>query len=162
MNKKQAIRANQRGMVLVMALILLLVVTILGVAAVRMSVLNTQTAGNNTYSAFVFQGAESALDRSSSDLFNIRAAALNREGSVAVPASYFNPSEKVTNGATLDLSGSVSYQGTTDTLRPSSASSNINDARFEYQVFRVNGVSRLTSTSARATHTEGLSVPIPR
>lgn len=157
MNNKQSTLVNhQQGMVLVMALILLLIVTVLGVSAVRMSSLNTQTAGNSMYSTLVFQGAESALGRSGSDLFNIRAAALSR-GSVDVPASYFNPVETVTNGVTLNSSATVAFQGVMETLPPNGVA---NDIKFKYQVFQVNGTSRLNATSARDNHTEGLAIPI--
>ncbi|MEB8433834.1 PilX N-terminal domain-containing pilus assembly protein [Cocleimonas sp. KMM 6892] len=147
---------QQKGIALVMALILLLIITVLGVSAARMTGMNTQTAGNSMYSALVFQGAESALGRSGSDLFNIREAALTR-GNVTVPASYFNPVETVTSGVTLDSSATVSYQGVTDTLPPNGLG---NDARFNYQVFQINGASSLNATSARDNHTEGLAIPI--
>ena len=48
---------RQQGVALVMALIMLLVITILGVSAVRMSSLDTQVAGNSMYSSLVFQGS---------------------------------------------------------------------------------------------------------
>ncbi len=149
--------SKQQGMVLIMALILLLVITILGVSAVRMSGLDTQVAGNSIYSSLVFQGAESALGRASSDWYNIVESSKDREETHVVPDSYFNPVETVTGGVTLDSSATIVYQDKSDPFRNNIA----NDSGFEFLVFQINGRSRLAATAARDSHTEGVAAQIP-
>ncbi len=150
---------QQQGMVLVMALILLLVITILGVSAVRMSGLDTQAAGNSMYSALVFQGAESALGRAStnSGLYNIFKSVKDRNETFNVPDIYFDPDETVTGGVKLDSSATIVYQGNSGPLDSGIA----NDSEFEYQVLQVNGRSRLAATAARDSHTEGVAAQKP-
>ena len=146
--------SRQKGMVLVMALIMLLVITIIGVSAVRMSGLDTQVAGNSIYSSLVFQGAESALGRASRDDFSITKALLEKDKIFKVPASYFTPYEKITAGITLDSSATMLYQGDMDSPPLNDIA---NDSEFQYMVIQVTGTSRLDVTSARADHLEGIA-----
>lgn len=55
--------ANQSGAVLVMSLVILLVLTIIGVAAMRTSSLEERMAGNIQEATHAFQAAESGLNR---------------------------------------------------------------------------------------------------
>lgn len=54
-------RANQRGVVLVVALIMLLVITLLGVSAMQVTSLEERMAGNVRDRNLAFQSAEAAL-----------------------------------------------------------------------------------------------------
>lgn len=157
---KQSIKKRQHGMALVMALIMLLVITILGVSAARMSNFDTQVAGNSIYSIMVFQGAESALGRSvsSKDWSNLPAAAA-AAGPVAVPAAYFTPVETVTGGGILNSSGEIEFEGI---LNGPVFNGVANSSDFNYQVFRVSGMSNLAATAARDRHTEGRAAQIPK
>ncbi len=56
--------ANQSGAALVMSLVILLVLTIIGVAAMRTSALEERMAGNIQEATHAFQAAESGLNRS--------------------------------------------------------------------------------------------------
>ena len=150
--------SKQKGIALVMALIMLLVITILGVTAARLSGLDTQVAGNSMYSSLVFQGAESALTRASSDYFTIEKSVKDRNGIVDVPVSYFNPIETVTAGVELDSSATMQYQGSIETPPLNGTA---NDSEFEYQVVQVNGISSLAATAARDIHMEGIAVQKP-
>ncbi|GAA0410869.1 hypothetical protein GCM10009133_19200 [Cocleimonas flava] len=158
---KMTMQKHQKGIALIMALIMLLVITILGVSAVKMSTLDTQVAGNSIYSALVFQGAESALGKvmSESDLSNVDTAASTRTAVINVPDDYFNPAETVSAGATLNSRATVAFDGVLD----SPVLNNVaNSSEFQYQVFRVVAESRLTSSSAKDTHTDGRAVQIPK
>lgn len=160
MNNKYNLSKQQNGMALVLALIMLLLVTVLGVSAMRMSHLDTQVAGNSIYSALVFQGAESALGKtvSETDLNNLSASAADRNAEINVPDAYFNPAEIVTGGATLNAKATVSFDGILD----SPVLNNVaNSTNFKYQVFRITAESNLTSTSARDRHTDGRAIQIP-
>lgn len=148
-------KQKQQGVVLFMALIMLLLITIIGLASVRMSSQDTLISGNSMFSLMVFQGAESALGKavSENDLYNIKEAAAN--GTTTVPASYFAPTETVNGGGQLissveievEVKGASSPFGST----PNSTSTKTG-------TFRTTAESRLNATSARAKHTEGISV----
>lgn len=148
---------QQKGIALVMALIMLLVITILGVSAVRMAGLDTQVAGNSIYSSMVFQGAESALSRASSDFFTIEQSVRSRNETIEVPESYFNPIETVNGGATLKSSATIKFQGGIDTPPVNGVA---NDSEFKYQVVQINAMSSLAATAAKDNHLEGIAIPI--
>lgn len=159
--KMQIVKNKQKGMVLVMALIMLLIITIIGVSAARMSSNDTQVAGNSIYSVLVFQGAESALGRSASakDWSVIKLAAEDlTSAAVAVPDTYFD-AEKVMGNATLESSGTVQFE---TILNGPVINSIANSSEFDYQVFRVTGESKLAATAARDQHTEGRAAQIPK
>ena len=159
-NKKKSIH-HQQGVALVMALIMLLLITVLGVSTVRMSSMDTQVAGNSMFSILVFQGAESALGRSASskDWSVIELAAVSpTSAAVNVPADYFD-AETVMGNATLNSSGTVQFEGI---LNGPVISSVANSTEFNYQVFRVAGQSELAATAARDWHTEGRAAQIPK
>ena len=158
----RGLQHKQQGIALVMALIMLLVITVLGVSSVRMSNLDTQVSGNSMYSSMVFQGAESALGKVvlDTDWSNISLAATARGVVKTVPANYFNPAETVTAGATLDSTASITFEGV---VPPQSAlmNSTANSTLFTYQVFSISAQSRLATTSASDIHTEGRAAQIP-
>lgn len=158
---KRLVKHKQQGMALVMALIMLLVITILGVSAARMSSNDTQISGNSIYSVLVFQGAESALGRSASskDWSVIKLAAEDlTSAAVAVPDTYFD-AEKVMGNGTLESSGTVQFEGI---LNGPVINGVANSSDFDYQVFRVTGESKLVATAARDRHTEGRAAQIPK
>jgi len=151
---------KQQGVVLVLALIMLLLVTIIGVSAVRMSNFDTQVAGNSMFKQLVFQGAESALGRSvsNSNLYNIVQASNRAVGEVQIEASNF-PAETVVGGGQLNSSGKVVYQTNID-IPPYSNVAYSSDT--SYQIFQFIGQSNLATTAATDRHTEGRAVPIPK
>lgn len=65
---KVYLQKKQRGAVLIIALIMLLILTILGVAVMESSVIEERMAGNNMTSARVFQMAELALREAEADI----------------------------------------------------------------------------------------------
>lgn len=148
---------KQQGVALVMALIMLLLVTILGVSAVRMSSIDTQVAGNTILSMLVFQGAESAIGKSVTQE-NLIAPATNKN----VASTITNPSlagETVTKGAVMNSAAIVKYD-----KRLSSPQVNFvaNSTDWDYQVFKFTANSSINATGVRDQHIEGIGVPIPQ
>lgn len=163
-NMKQIItKHHQQGIALVMALIMLLLITVLGVSAARMSGLDTQVAGNSMYSMMVFQGAESALGRAISADSTTRKwyylkEASDRSGKEQVDTTNF-PDELVTGGAKLDSEITVEYE----TILNGPVFNNVaNSSDFKYQVFRYSADTKLLSTAARDKHIEGRAVQMPK
>jgi len=64
----QATRGDQRGMALVFALIVLLILTILGVSALRTSSLEQLMSGNTQEQTRAFEAADSGLSRALNDI----------------------------------------------------------------------------------------------
>ena len=151
-------KSRQQGVALIMALIMLLVITVLGVSSVRMSNIDTQISGNSMYASMVFQGAESALGRAKADLFNTVSAAKFRGTTIdATSNPNLSTVEVVMEGATLESSGSVVFQRALEEGE-GPLNNSADDTEFKYQAFQVNGSSRLTATSARDAHTEGVVI----
>ncbi len=145
---------QQQGMALVISMILLLIITLLGVSAARMSSNDIQVAGNTIFSGLVYQGAESALGKvaSDQDLFNVRLAAINVGVVNPVDAAHYFPAETVTGGAVLQQQATITLENNNVQNLPFPFP---NSSLFTYKVFRTAAQSSLRSTAARASHTEG-------
>lgn len=147
---------KQQGMVLVVALIMLLLITILGVSAVNRSGISTQVAGNSMFSMLVYQGAESALAKSVAGgaEINIKQASKLRPNSQTVKLA----AEKIQKGGSITLQSTVTY--ITDIKCPV-----INGIAYSStvvcEVYQTDAQARLQSTSARARHMEGRAIPKP-
>jgi hypothetical protein len=157
------VKHHQHGVALVMALIMLLLITVLGVSAVRMSGFDTQVAGNSLYSMMVFQGAESALGRSISADSTTRKwyylkEASDRLGQQQVDTTSF-PDEVVTGGGKLDSEITVEYESI---LNGPVFNNVANSSEFKYQVFRYSANSKLPSTAAGDRHSEGRAAQMPQ
>lgn len=145
---------QQQGMALVISMILLLLITLLGVSAARMSTNDVQVAGNSIISGLVYQGTESALGKvaSDQDLFNVRLASANLGVPNGVDAAHYFPAETVTGGVALNQEATITLENNNVKNLPFPFP---NSSLFTYKVFRTTATSSLRLTSARATHTEG-------
>lgn len=151
-NKKMIIK-KQSGVALLMSLVMLLLITAIGVSAVKISVLDTSIAGNSMFSSLVFQGAESSLNRSA-DLFNIKQSAEDRTSTINV---IYND-ETIVGGGKLNSKGYVKYEGI---LEGPQINGVANSTEFNYQIFQINAETKLEATSAKAIHTEGRVIKAP-
>lgn len=155
---------NQQGVALLMALIMLLVITILGVSAVRMSSNDTQISGNSIYSMMVFQGAESALgraistDQTTKKWFYLQEAANDRSGKETVDTTSF-PDELVTGGEKLDSGITVEYE---NILNGPVFNNVANSSLFKYQVFKYTADTKVQATAAQDRHSEGRAAQMPQ
>ena len=141
---------KQQGVVLIVALIMLLAITIIGVSAVKRSSMGTQVAGNSMYSMLVYQGAESGIARSMTGGAeqNIQAAAIASPHDI----SALLPDEEVTGGRTMVSNGAVTSVGDFDCPIVSGMASSTS---IKCDVYEVNVDTNLTATAANARHTEG-------
>ena len=159
MQKIKTVRMQkQKGIALVMALIMLLLITVIGVASVRMTSADTQVSGNSMFSLMVYQGAESALGKvaSNSDYSNILSAASTRASPFLLSENYFNdPAPELVNGAELTSKAQIAY----DRKIEGSLYGDIpNSTAAKYQIFRTTAESRLKATAAKAIHVEGIAI----
>ena len=147
---------KQQGVVLIVALIMLLVITIIGVSAVSRSSIGTQVAGNSMYSMLVYQGAESAIARSmtGTNQKNIKAAAIASPLDISTQL----PAEAVTGGGTMVSRGTVSAIGKFDCPIVSGMASS---SSIKCNMFEVDIQTNLAATAANAKHAEGRAIYLP-
>lgn len=154
---------KQRGVVLLWALAILLVLTVLSVSSVKLANINTQIAGNSIASMMVFQGVESTLSRTA-NMNYINQAALNTPGrNKEVPAADL-PNEAVTGGS-LSSSASVGYIGYSACPAVAgvamSTSASASSGGVTCQIYQIDAQSRLKGTGAKAEHVLGVAVYVP-
>jgi len=142
---------KQQGVVLIVALIMLLAITIIGVSVVKRSSMGTQVAGNSMYSMLVYQGAESGIARSMTGGAekNIKMAAESSPSPYDISTQL--PDEKVTSGRTMVSNGTVTSIGKFDCPIVSGMA---NSTSMKCYVYEVNVDTNLAATAANATHTE--------
>jgi len=146
---------KQQGVVMIVALIMLLLITILGVSAVNISRDKTQVAGNSMFSTFVYLGAESTLARSASisSEKHIVDAAASGKALYSIPASAINDSNELINNTT--------NMASTSTIAPIAGifecppiNNSISSTVFKCRIFEITAQTNITATSATATHIE--------
>lgn len=154
---------HQKGVVLLWAVVFLMVITIVGLSAIRMSGIDTQISGNSVTSMLAFQGAESALGRTAPDkdtLYNIDQASLtaNLDIGYDVVAADFFPPEPVSGGGQIISSARVQAEDK-EIICP--ATTVATSSGIKCNVFRVDAKSVLQGTGAKANHTVGLAIYAP-
>jgi len=143
---------KQRGMTLVIAMIMLLVITGVGVSAVRLSNTETMASANNMLNMLVYQGAESTLIRTAKfdDLYDIEKAL---PGAVRDVEAGDLPDETILDGkGVLASDASVTVL---DGNQCPIADSFINSEGFPCVTFQKRATSK--TFGATATHVEGVA-----
>ena len=149
---------KQRGAVLLMAMIFLIVITIIGVSAVNSSSVKTQVAGNNISSMLVYNGAESALAKSANhvDQKNLMAALPPyAPNTFPVPVTYL-PDENVGKGILTSTAG-VKFLGVGLPCPIGGAGMAISSV-MTCKVWVLNAESRLQATNAKDNHLLGIAI----
>lgn len=131
---------KQQGVVLIWAVIFLIVVTILGLGAIKMSGIDTQIAGNSTQTMLAYQNAESGLAKSAK-YKNIDQAAKNGGAPYAVPAADLQPSQRA----------SVQFEASNQGCPRNIA----NSSKFRCAIFRIKAEANAPGTISKATHSLG-------
>ena len=157
---------KQKGAVMLIAIIFLLVITIVGISAVNSSGVKTQIAGNSMFTMLVYHGAESAISKSASDedLRNLRDAIDPTKTAPFPVASADLPSEELASGGTLTSSSAISYLGKSGSCPETSglaASTGVGEAGFDCYFFQIDATSRIISTNARDQHVKGVAIFSP-
>jgi len=160
--KKLSIKAKQQGVVLIWAVVFLLIITIIGLSAIRMSGIDTQISGNSVNSMLTYQGVESALGKTVMDtnkVLNITMADANYPNKYDVVVADFFPPEEVSGGGLLTSVASIQIEDVNIACPMSLAATSTN---LGCNVFRIDATTRLQGTGAKASHTIGLADHAPR
>lgn len=162
----------QRGVALVVSLVLLAAMTIVGVATLSGTRLNEQMASNSQQKSVVFEAAESAIESvvNYDDLF----AAITSDTN----ASFDNPDlvplpdsssmlkdgyDLTTGGKGIDIEGtlSVQYCGETQPLG-TSLDASLDGGALTAVLVDVNGIATVSNSSATADHLRRVAFTMPQ
>ncbi len=152
--------SKQKGVVLIVALVMLLLITILGISSVKIAGNKTQIAGNSMFSMFVYHGAESTLTRSVSigSEKHLIAAILTSDAVYGVPSEVINLSAEKVND-TVNMVSTARITPIAGTI-PCPISSNPTSSVFKCRAVEISAQTTLPGTGARARHTEARSKTI--
>ncbi|MGB0845965.1 MAG: pilus assembly PilX family protein [Thiolinea sp.] len=151
---------HQQGSVLLWGLVILLTLTVVGVAAARMGITDTRIASNQMFGMMTYQGAESALERVTS-LFNI-------DQTVAAPdnTQSWNFTDPVNNNSgTLNSTGTISMgepmMCTAQNGYAMTVEMNPDLGGISCRLFRVDSRANLAGTGALSQHAQGIMKYVP-
>ena len=158
---------HERGSVLLWGLVILLVLTVIGVAATRMAATDTRIAGNQMMYMLTFQGADSMLRRSFS-LYQVLQTASNG----ASPSTYKKLAVKVrTLDNYNDTTSKVSARGQmamseSESCPPlkgiaMSTEMSADAGGVSCRIFTTEAQASLSGTGAKSEHSEGVLKPVP-
>lgn len=156
---------KQQGSVLLWGLVILLTMTVIGVAATRMASLDTRIVGNELYYMLTFQGAESSLRRSVSNLQIIKTAVQGDDSSdEAARVFEFEASDPV-SGGTVDTEGksTMGEEEGCPPIRGVAVSTEMSPEAggVACRVFVTDVDSQLRGTGASSDHAEGVLKLVP-
>lgn len=138
--------ATQRGVALVMAMIMLLILTLLGVAAMSTATLEEKMAGNIQEQTRAFEAAESGINSILAD-----SGVLNPSGTVTKTYSYAGMS-----GSATVVSSFISFSPPSRTSIGSASGTNtVQMADFDIQS------TGKTPTSAKSVNYQGVQITAP-
>ena len=158
---------QQQGSVLLWGLVLLLVLTVIGVAATRMSAIDTRIAGNQMLYMLTFQNADAMLRRSFS-LYQVwqtanHGTSPSQYDKYAVKVreldEYTDEINHVRSLGTMAMSEAESCPPLTNIAMSTEMTSD--SGSLTCRVFTTNAQSNLAGTGARSTHSEGILKPVP-
>jgi len=142
-NGFRSVPARQRGVALVIALVVLFILTILGVSALVSTALEGLMAGNVQEQNRAFQAAETGID----------AALARADAYVAVRGQAVTGSATAIGGYNASASYTSTYQGQTDPPRSGKASS---AEKVKVNRFKTESVGVTANNGATATLTRGM------
>ncbi len=163
---------SQKGIALVVSLVLLATMTIVGVATMSGSRLNEQIASNTQQKSIVFEAAESAIESVSNylDLYSAitsnPAAVGNNPAAVELPDSAVKLSDgydTVKAGKGVDIDGvlSVQYCGEMQPIG-TSLSAELDGGQITAVVVDINSRANIANSGARADHLRRVSFKMPQ
>ena len=135
-------------MTLLIGLIFLLIISVLNVAMIKSTSINTQIAGNSIFKMLAFQGAESSLAKAT----RLKHIDKLNTANIAYKLSELElPEEKLSGGGMVISNATLNYNGT-DTCPMLIGMSTKLTCAFT----SINVESNVASTNARANHIKGI------
>ena len=148
---------KQQGSVLMWGLVILLVMTVLGIAGAKMATTDVKIAGNEIFRVLSYQTAESTIERSTDLFFQNEAAQSTTKSKVIGPFRDSAVGGAVDSQARVLMSKKVSC-GTLNDLAMSVA---MTADDYECRLFDIEVDARVSGTGAKSTHALGIMRFIP-
>lgn len=166
--------ARQRGVALAISLVLLVAMTIIGVATLSGTRLNERIASNAQQKAIAFEVAESAIHSAwtVAELMNaidqIPAAEFNNPAPISPPGMGTALSSALdqtnSNGTSVDVAADVTIQYCGEQILPSGSSLSADESKLQLVglLFDVNGVADIQNSNTAADHIQRGSLIRPK
>lgn len=154
---------RQQGAVLAVALILLLVITVIGVSTFKATGLEEKMAANAQFKSIVFQGSESAIAATWSDLSYLSDALVKSEQDSDADTAGQQivwPTKNVANGVSnMSMASEARFvEERKDFVQDQSATSLAMDssAAVCYYTYEIRGTAEITNTNSKNTNVQGV------
>lgn len=160
---------RQTGSVLLWGMVILLTLTVIGIAATRMANVDSRIAGNQMMYMLTFQGADSML-RKSTSLYQVMLTATtgaaptgpyHRNKVKSLQLSNFNES---TSGVTVTGESAMSEESGCPPLKGVAMTTEMtpDTGGIACRVFTTAATASLSGTGAKSAHSEGVLKPVPK
>ncbi len=172
----QTSKNQQQGAVLVWGMVILLTLTVIGIAATRMATVDSRIAGNQMTTMLTFQGADSMLNKSRS-LHEVmltvqkgtaengvhRVRKMN-DMSAAVAGTWNDGYTDNTSGVAVTAQSSMGDESGCPPLKGIAMTTEMTpDAGgIACRVFTTDAAASLSGTGAQSRHSEGVLKPVPK
>lgn len=155
-------QTKQKGVVLVIGLMMLLLMTVIGVSSISSTTDTEQSTGNNQFSTISFQAAESAIAFENTIPRLNASAAASATNYITAPQMNNYDVDVSGTGAMLPVTGEgqVSYCGE-DPATIIGSSLNLNSTTPKFHAHDVNGTGQINNVGARQRHVQRSSKPGP-
>ncbi len=172
----QTSKNQQQGAVLVWGMVILLTLTVIGIAATRMATVDSRIAGNQMTTMLTFQGADSMLNKSRS-LYEVmmtvqKGTAENGKHRVrkmsdmnaAVAGTWNDGYTDNANGVAVTAQSSMGDESGCPPLKGIAMTTEMTpDAGgIACRVFTTDADASLAGTGAQSRHSEGVLKPVPK
>ncbi len=155
---------RQQGVALVISLVLLVTMTILGVATLSGTRLNEKRTANAQQKSIAFEVAESAIaavwdtgylntavTSDAADIGDDPAAIMSADADTGIISGF----DQLTDGNGVNIEGTLSVQYCGETVpMGSSQSADESDVQMVFMLIDVNSVAQVANTSTRADHVQ--------
>lgn len=148
---------KQQGSVLMWGLVILLVMTVLGIAGAKMATTDVKIAGNEIFRVLSYQAAESTIERSTDLFFQNKAAESVTKSDIIGPFTDEALGGAVESKAKVLMSKKVTCGQLKDLAMSVAMSADDYDCR----LFDIEVEARVAGTSAKSTHALGVMRFIP-
>lgn len=150
---------QQQGSALLWGMVILIVLTMIGVAAARMTVTDNRIATNQMFSMMSYQGSESTLERVTT-LFHFDEAV-----EMADNQKSWHFSDDVANNGLVNSTGTISMAGnlmcTGQEGFAMSVEMNADAGGIACRLFTIDSRAHLAGTGARSVHAQGVLKYVP-
>lgn len=162
-------RVQERGAVLLWGLVILLVLTVMGIAATRMASVDSRIAGNQMMYMLTFEGADSML-RKSISLYEVMQTAKNGTtpstayDKYKVKALQLSTFAETTSGVNVTGESAMGEEEGCPPLKGIAMTTEMTpDAGgISCRVFTTDARASLSGTGANSDHSEGVLKPVPK